>query len=435
MQRDQEALYPTGDYDEPTDGDDNGEGIIGVLPPEMWRHILGEDPVIASQVLGASRALGAHGRQALKDTGAAVRRAECQSPQACTRALICAIARDDPRAVARVMLSQVVDPTLPAVPPLAGADYETQKIHLRDALVAPLSCTAVRGAIDRPIYFFQAAPPNPGGQWTPVDMAVAFEAPRALTTLASFGARPPTTTESLINYVITRPDFDRYTLVEVDAAGNLVPPPRGALQRRVPRAEMIQRLSRAFGRRPTLATVDRNPLAVAREAARASANAIVTRQYDTDDAEVNLIAGKTPAEAIATALTRRMGPVARPPTNASDDVQLRALADDLVTRIDEPWLDVIAALLEAGYSPDERACVFPLAPGDSAACNSPERAVAAQLADEYEAAIPDDLNAMRAAAATGSPRAAIRHAINALNRMLSLLVTNAILDVYGPSLS
>ncbi|AGO84627.1 hypothetical protein psal_cds_687 [Pandoravirus salinus] len=435
MQGHQETGYPIDNYGSFFGQGDGGEGAVDDLPPEVWLRILA-DPVVASRARGVSAALGAYGRQALDDVGLAAQRTECQSPQACTRALICAIARDDPEDLVRVLLSRVVDPTLPAVPPLSGIDYETQKDHLREALVAPLSCTVIRGSTNRPNYFFQGAPPSLGGQWTPVDMAVAFEAPRALTALASFGARPPTTTESLIDYVITRSDYGRYTPVEVDAAGNLVPPPRGVPQRHVPRVEMIQRLTRAFGRRPTLATVDRNPLTVAREAALASANAIIIRQYATDDAADNLGAGATPAQAIAMALSRHMRPVAPLPANASDDVQLRALADDLVTHIDEPWLDVIAALLEAGYSPDERACVFPLAPRDSAACNRPERAVAAELADEYETAIPNDIDAMRAAAAEGRPHTVvIRHAINALNRMLSLLVINAILDAYGPSLS
>ncbi|AJF97707.1 hypothetical protein TW95_gp0973 [Pandoravirus inopinatum] len=402
----------------------------------MWLRILGQDPVAASRARGVSAALGAYGRQALEDIGAAAERAECRSPQACTRALICAIARDDPRAVTRLLLSRVVDPTLPAIPTLGGIDYETQKRRLREALVAPLSCTVIRGGTDRPNYFFEGAPSNLGGQWTPVNMAVAFEAPRALTALASFGARPPTTTESLIDYVIRRSDYDRYTPVEVDAAGNLVSPPRDTPQRRVPRAEMIRRLARAFGRRPTLAAVDRNPLTVAREAALADANTIVVRRYDVDDAMDGLDTGATPAEAIAMVLSRRMGSLAPLPVGAPDDVQLRALADDLVARTSGSRLDVVTALLKAGYSPDERACVFPLTPRDSAiACDRPERAIAAKLADEYEASISNDLDAMRAATAEGHRRALIRHALDALTRMLFSSVTNAVLDAYGPSLS
>ena len=156
---------------------------------------------------------------------------------------------------------------------------------------------------------------------------------------------------------------------------------------------------------------------------------LINRSTDTDSATGQFQPPVTPAEAIASALTMHTSPPPPLPADAPDDVQLRALADNLATRALGPWLDMAAALLAGGYSADERVCVFAWATRDNTMPRTivPERDLAAALAGTYEQAISADLDRMRAAT---SRQDVIAHATSALQNMLYDVVIRAFLDAY-----
>ncbi|QBZ81297.1 hypothetical protein pclt_cds_710 [Pandoravirus celtis] len=313
-------------------------------------HILGKaGPGAAASAAQASRALYTYAQTAARDIGAATKRGACHTPLACTRALVCAIVRDDPDDLAAILLSRVVDPQLPAVPTYASAaDAELARLLMSEG-----ECTAVTSLAGDPVYFFEVPSATLPGGWTPLNMAVVFRSPRSIAVLKSFGARPTTTVEPLLAEVMRSADSP-FVMVFQRKDGTLAPlPPRDVLP-----VAMLDRLLSAFGRTSPLANADTNPLTAVREdyvLQESIRNAIPDTRADEP---VRFLARSVSAAS-------RLG-LAPLPSDLVNADQMRAMTDELAAQWADTylrsWRAIIHVLLEAGYSPDERTYVFS-APG------------------------------------------------------------------------
>ncbi|AJF97592.1 hypothetical protein TW95_gp0858 [Pandoravirus inopinatum] len=318
--------------------DDDDTDLSTALPPELWTYILGKaGPGAAASAAQASRTLYTYAQTAARDIGAATKRGACRKPLACTRALVCAIVRDDPDDLAAILLSGVVNPQLPAVPTYASAaDAELARLLMSEG-----ECTAVTSLAGDPVYFFEVPSATLPGGWTPLNMAVVFRSPRSIAVLKSFGARPTTTVEPLLAEVMRSADSP-FVMVFQREDGTLAPlPPRDVF-----RVDMLTQLLRAFGRTSPLANVDTNPLTIAREGAVLETIRNLKPITRADDPRVRFYLH--PADDVPAS---RPAPLSDDPPNRE---RIRIATDALATQWARAhvrsWRGIIKALLDAGYS-------------------------------------------------------------------------------------
>nr|UDO47956.1 hypothetical protein [Pandoravirus massiliensis] len=390
-------------------GDDEAHSVA--LPPELWIDILTRAGAgAAASASQASRDLYAYGRTAAQDIGAAAKRGACRTPLSCTQALVCAIVRDDPDDLAAILLSGVVDPQLPAVPTYTSA----AGAELKRLLMSEGECTAVQGPLDNPTYFFGVPSLALPGGWTPLNMAVAFRSPRSIAVLKSFGARPTTTVEPLLAEAMRSPDSP-FTMVTQQEDGTLVPlPPREA-----PRAVMLNQLLRAFGRTMPLANVDTNPLTRARDIALTHTVENINDITSPDDPRVRLL-----VQPFGNADALRLAPLSgNSPNTERIRMATGVLAAQWAKVYAHLWPSIINALLEAGYSPDERTYLFLGAPDKYRDTRDmPERAAAAKALDAWIGISDEMLNAYDSAGGSAAP-----DAVELLNRIRRALIGTAVL--------
>ncbi|AVK75133.1 hypothetical protein pqer_cds_711 [Pandoravirus quercus] len=391
---------------------DGGTDLSTMLPGELWIDILRKAGLSAAgSAAQVSSVFLGYAQTAAQDIGAATKRGACRTPLACTRALVCAIVRDDPDDLAAILLSRVVDPQFPAVPTYASAtDAELTRLFMSAG-----ECTAVKSLAGDPVYFFEVPSATLPGGWTPLNMAVVFRSPRSIAVLKSFGARPTTTVEPLLAEAMRSADSP-FVMVSTREDGTLAPLP----PREVFRVDILTQLLRAFGRTSPLANTDTNPLTVAREGAvLESITKMMKPITRVDDPRVRFFLH--PAGDVSA-----LEP-APPSDDLSNQERIRIATDALATQwarvYARSWRGIINVLLDAGYSPDERTYIFPRVLDKIFDTRSmPERAVAVMALNDWVGAADEELDAYDAAGGTAAP-----DAVDRANRLQTRLIAVAVL--------
>jgi len=342
---------------------------VPTLPGELWTGILcGAGAICAARARAVSRSFDSYGTAALGDIARETRRIVGDDHRACVRLMLCAIARDDVEDLARVFMTGILDPRLPAIP---------HDVEARQLLQARLH-TVVAGSGSWQRLSVMCGQLS-GCRRTPLDIAADFGSLRSLRLLASLGARPTETVECLVRDVLSFAREERHIAVVTEQTGMCVigPVPTSAV-------DVVHTLLGLFGRSVPLATGDTNVLTcLRRQVARHHGSRHVATRVSRECVlrDLALIADDPTDDDIVVAIAGSLlgGRVWKRPT---DTYLPRALAREIVHRPGTPydWREAMRVLLRAGYSPDERAWVFGAASVDEVNAASERQAVEREVA-------------------------------------------------------
>ncbi|AGO83992.1 hypothetical protein psal_cds_348 [Pandoravirus salinus] len=237
------------------------------LPGEMWHAVISNlGPAEALGLGGVSRAFESGRRATLEREVAQTRRQVCPDPLACTRALLCAILRDDVDTVAAILSTGILRADVPMVHGVDDVSGLLRGMRCGFAFRAPEGVAQRDRGLDLGSTI---------SDLTPLGLAAVAGSPRTVRLLGSRGVRPWPTVEALIESALMSEGVARDALVEGREGDQRF--------RTRPASDAARALIATFARtRPTLSVSDTHPLDVLREATLEAARTSTAHTIRTD---------------------------------------------------------------------------------------------------------------------------------------------------------